>query len=115
MFLPVQKGAIKALTQDQSCVEKTRNAYKHRRDLLVNGCQSIGWDIDMPKGTMFVWAKIPDKFKDSETFVKELFDKTKLPTLISEFENRYHFKIYNINDLLSRPIRKENLNAETKI
>ena len=44
--------------------------------LLVNGCQSIGWDIDMPKGTMFVWAKIPDKFKDSETFVKELFDKT---------------------------------------
>ena len=30
----------------------------------------------MPKGTMFVWAKIPDKFKDSETFVKELFDKT---------------------------------------
>ncbi len=46
---------------------KTRNAYKHRRDLLVNGCKSIGWDIDMPKGTMFVWAKIPDKFKDSET------------------------------------------------
>ena len=39
--------------------------------------------------------------------VMELFDKTKLPTLISEFENRYHFKIYNINDLLSRPIRKE--------
>ena len=55
---------------------KTRNAYKHRRDLLVNGCKSIGWDIDMPKGTMFAWAKIPDKFKDSETFVKELFDKT---------------------------------------
>ena len=76
MFLPIQKGAIKALTQDQSCVEETRNAYKHRRDLLVNGCKSIGWDIDMPKGTMFVWAKIPDKFKDSETFVKELFDKT---------------------------------------
>lgn len=39
--------------------------------------------------------------------VMELFDKTKLPTLMSEFENRYHFKIYNINDLLSRPIRKE--------
>lgn len=76
MFLPIQKGAIKALTQDQSCVEETRNAYKHRRDLLVNGCKSIGWDIDTPKGTMFVWAKIPDKFKDSETFVKELFDKT---------------------------------------
>lgn len=39
--------------------------------------------------------------------VMELFDKTKLPTLMSEFENRYHFKIYNINDLLSLPIRKE--------
>lgn len=76
MFLPIQKGAIRALTQDQSCVEKTRNAYKHRRDLLVNGCKDIGWDIDTPKGTMFVWAKIPERFKDSETFVQELFDKT---------------------------------------
>ncbi|MEE0965607.1 MAG: aminotransferase class I/II-fold pyridoxal phosphate-dependent enzyme [Bacilli bacterium] len=76
MFLPVQTGAIAAITGDQSCVETTRKAYKHRRDLLVDGCKKIGWEFDSPKGTMFVWAKIPDHFESSEAFVQELFDKT---------------------------------------
>ena len=76
MFIPVQMGAIAAITGDQSCVEETRNAYKHRRDLLVNGCKKIGWDFDTPKGTMFVWAKIPDHYQSSEKFVQDLFDKT---------------------------------------
>jgi len=76
MFIPIQKAAIEAIMGDQSVVETTREAYRHRRDLLVNGCQTIGWDIDLPKGSMFVWAKIPEHFKDSETFTYELFDKT---------------------------------------
>lgn len=76
MFLPIQKAAIEAITGDQNCVVETREAYRHRRDLLVTGCQKIGWDIDMPKGTMFVWAKIPDTFPDAETFTYTLFDKT---------------------------------------
>lgn len=76
MFLPIQKGAIAAITGDQSCVEKTRLAYQHRRDLLVDGCHHIGWHFDKPLGTMFVWAKIPSKYQSSEEFVKDLFDKT---------------------------------------
>ena len=51
--------------------------------------------------------KTPYIYISVKSPVMELFDKTKLPTLISEFENRYHFKIYNINNLLSRQIRKE--------
>lgn len=76
MFLPIQRAAIEAIMGDQEVVSKTREAYRHRRDLFVNGCREIGWDIDLPKGSMFVWAKIPDKFKDSESFTYELFDKT---------------------------------------
>lgn len=76
MFLPIQQGAIAALTGDQSCVQSTREAYRHRRDLLVNGCRNIGWEFDVPRGTMFVWAKIPDTYSSSELFVKDLFEKT---------------------------------------
>lgn len=76
MFLPIQKGAIAAITGDQSCVEKTREAYRHRRDLLVDGCHKIGWIFDKPLGTMFVWAKIPSHYSSSEIFVQDLFDKT---------------------------------------
>lgn len=76
MFLPIQMGAIAAISGDQSCVETTRNAYKHRRDLLIEGCKKIGWDIDCPKGTMFVWAKIPERYQSSLDFVHQLFDKT---------------------------------------
>lgn len=76
MFLPIQQGAIAAITGDQSCVEDTRNAYRHRRDLLVEGCRDIGWSFDSPKGTMFVWAKIPNHYQSSEKFVNDLFDKT---------------------------------------
>lgn len=76
MFIPIQLGAIEAISGNQECVEETRKAYKHRRDLLVKGCHKIGWDFDEPKGTMFVWAKIPDKYHSSLDFVNDLFDKT---------------------------------------
>ena len=76
MFLPIQKGAIAAIMGNQSCVETTREAYRHRRDLLVNGCSRIGWDFDTTKGTMFVWAKIPSHYRSSEEFVQDLFEKT---------------------------------------
>ena len=76
MFIPIQKAAITAITGDQSCVERTRQAYKDRRDLLVLGCRKIGWDIEVPRGTMFVWAKIPAHYKDSESFTYDLFEKT---------------------------------------
>ena len=76
MFLPIQTGAVAAISGDQSCVTTTREAYQKRCDLLVDGCKAIGWDFDKPKATMFVWAKIPDHFLSSEVFVQTLFDQT---------------------------------------
>lgn len=75
MFLPVQKAAIAAITGDQSCVESTRKAYERRRDALCEHMTRIGWNMEKPQATMFVWAKIPDKFKDSETFSRVLLEK----------------------------------------
>ncbi len=75
MFLPVQKAAIAAITGDQSCVKSTRMAYERRRDALCEHMTRIGWNMEKPQATMFVWAKIPDKFKDSETFSRELLEK----------------------------------------
>ena len=76
MFLPIQKAAIAAITGDQSCVASTRAAYEGRRDCLCDGLASIGWKMEKPEGTMFVWAPIPAGFSDSMEFVKTLFEKT---------------------------------------
>lgn len=76
MFLPIQKAAIAALTQDQSCVTETRMQYQKRRDMLVKGLHEAGWDVDAPKATMFMWAKIPQPYVDSEEFAYDLLKKT---------------------------------------
>ncbi len=75
MFLPIQKAAVAALTGPQDCVKSTRLAYEKRRDVLVDGLNAIGWQIEKPKATMFVWAKIPAPFTNSEEFTKELLQK----------------------------------------
>lgn len=75
MFLPVQKAAVAALTGPQDCVETTRRAYEKRRDVLVEGLNAVGWKMEKPKATMFVWAKIPEPFTDSVKFVRELLNR----------------------------------------
>ena len=75
MFLPVQKAAVAALTGPQDCVASTRLAYQHRRDVLVDGLNRIGWKIDKPKATMFVWAKIPAPYTSSEKFTLDLLKR----------------------------------------
>ena len=62
IFQPIQIASIIALNGSYDCVEHIRDTYKERRDALVNGLNRIGWNIESPKGTMFVWAKIPEKF-----------------------------------------------------
>ncbi len=62
IFRAVQWAAIKALLGPQECVERTVATYRKRRDVFVSGLSRIGWDIPMPKGTFYVWAKIPLKF-----------------------------------------------------
>lgn len=63
IFQPIQIAAIIALNEDQECVRKIRDTYRSRRDTLVNGLNRIGWEIEKPKATMFVWAKIPEKYR----------------------------------------------------
>lgn len=75
MFLPVQKAAVAALTGPQDCVASTRLAYQHRRNVLVDGLNCIGWKIDKPKATMFVWAKIPAPYTSSERFTLDLLKR----------------------------------------
>ena len=76
MFLPIQKAAITALTQDQSVVEETREQYQKRRDMLVEGFHKAGWEVASPKGTMFMWAAIPKTYANSEQFAIALLQKT---------------------------------------
>ncbi len=61
-FQPIQIASIIALNGPQECVAEICQTYKERRDTLISGLNRIGWDIPSPKGTMFVWAKIPDKY-----------------------------------------------------
>lgn len=76
MFLPIQAAAVEALEGDQSIVAETRQAYEQRRNVLCDGLIAAGWHMDKPQGTMFVWAKIPAQYKDSESFVEDLFNRT---------------------------------------
>ena len=63
IFQPIQIASIIALNGPQDCVEEIRQTYKHRRDTLITGLNRAGWEIESPKGTMFVWGKIPDQYR----------------------------------------------------
>ena len=79
-YTPLQVGAITALEGPQECVEEIRVMYQNRRDVLCKGLNDIGWDVTPPKATMFVWAKIPNKYKHlgSLEFSKMLLKKAKV-------------------------------------
>ncbi len=80
VFQPVQIAAIIALSEDQACVEEARKTYEKRRDALVDGLCRLGWNLEKPKGTMFVWAEIPDKYKElgSLEFCKLVLEEAKV-------------------------------------
>ena len=62
IFQPIQIASIIALNGPQDCVQEICDTYKTRRDALIAGLNRVGWEIESPKGTMFVWAKIPDNY-----------------------------------------------------
>jgi len=62
-FTPIQVAAIAALEGSQDCVVEIREAYQKRRDVLCEGLLAAGWPVVVPKATMFVWAKIPKKYR----------------------------------------------------
>ena len=77
-YTPLQVGAIAALEGPQDCVENIRLMYKSRRDTLCKGLNDIGWHVEPPKATMFVWSEIPEKFRElgSLEFSKMLLKDT---------------------------------------
>ncbi len=79
-YTPLQVGAIAALEGPQDCVAEIRNMYKSRRDSLCKGLNDIGWEIKPPSATMFVWAKIPDKYRSlgSLEFCKKILKENKV-------------------------------------
>ena len=77
MFQPIQIAAIIGLRDCDYVVPEIVEVYRKRRDALIKGLNSAGWNVPAPKGTMFVWAKIPDHFAGigSLEFAKLLIGK----------------------------------------
>ncbi len=75
MFLPIQKAAVAALTGPLDSVKEQNMLYQHRRDTLCNGLCSIGWFVPKSKGSMFVWAPLPEGYTNSMEFCLLLLEK----------------------------------------
>lgn len=80
MFTPIQVAAIAALEGPQDCVTEISNMYQRRRDVLCDGLNGIGWKVEKPKATMFVWAPIPEAYRHlgSLEFSKKLLEEAKV-------------------------------------
>lgn len=76
IFKPIQYAAIAALTGPQESVTKNCGEYQKRRDALCDGLTGLGWNVPRSSGSMFVWARIPEKFKSSTEFCTELMERT---------------------------------------
>ena len=79
-FTPIQVAAIAALEGPQDCVADIASRYQRRRDVLVKGLHEAGWDVDVPKASMYVWAKIPERYAHlgSLEFTKHLLAQAKV-------------------------------------
>ncbi|MEF3329169.1 pyridoxal phosphate-dependent aminotransferase [Oceanobacillus oncorhynchi] len=74
LFPAIQKAAAEALLGDQSCVTSLVERYEQRRDVLIEECRRIGWEVTAPKGSFFAWLPVPAAFT-SETFADYLLQE----------------------------------------
>jgi alanine-synthesizing transaminase len=79
-FTPIQVASIAALEGPQECVTDIVTIYKSRRDVLVPGLNKLGWPVELPKATMFAWARIPEQYRylGSVDFSKKLLLEAKV-------------------------------------
>ncbi|MDG1163233.1 MAG: alanine transaminase [Burkholderiales bacterium] len=79
-FTPLQIASIVALEGPQECVEDIRKTYENRRNVMVQGLHEAGWNVEIPKAAMYIWAKIPEAYKHlgSLEFSKRLLTDAKL-------------------------------------
>jgi alanine-synthesizing transaminase len=75
-FTPIQVASIVALEGPQECVEEIRKTYQRRRDVMAKGLHDIGWRVEVPKASMYIWAKIPESYAalGSIEFTKRLLE-----------------------------------------
>ena len=80
MFTPIQIAAITALEGPQDCVAEICDMYRERRDVLCDGLNKAGWQVEKPKATMFLWAKMPEQYREmgSLEFTKLLLKDAKV-------------------------------------
>jgi alanine-synthesizing transaminase len=80
MFAPIQIASIIALEGPQDCVEEVRQIYEKRRDVTCQGLKAVGWDVEIPKASMYIWAKIPEVYRKmgSLEFTKKLMTDAKV-------------------------------------
>ncbi len=78
IFQAIQIAGISALKDGAPVVEQNKKVYSERVQVFVEGLKNIGWKIDKPKATFYVWAKIPKKAKSSIEFAKILFDRANI-------------------------------------
>jgi len=79
-FAPIQVASIVALEGPQECVEEIRLKYQKRRDVMVKGMHEMGWMVDNPKASMYIWARIPEHYSGmgSLEFSKKILTEAKV-------------------------------------
>ncbi|HJW02637.1 MAG TPA: alanine transaminase [Azospira sp.] len=79
-FTPIQVASVIALDGPQDCVEEVRQLYQSRRNVLVKGLHEAGWMVEVPKASMYIWAKIPEAYASlgSLEFAKKLLKEAKV-------------------------------------
>jgi alanine-synthesizing transaminase len=128
-FTPIQVASILALEGPQDCVEEIRQRYQERRDVLCEGLHAAGWHVDIPKATMFVWAKIPEQYRElrSLEFCKKLLIDAKVAVSpgvgfgeygddyvrfsLIENEHRTRQAVRSIRDMFRRDAKTEQAKA----
>ncbi|MFB0505176.1 MAG: aminotransferase class I/II-fold pyridoxal phosphate-dependent enzyme [Thermodesulfobacteriota bacterium] len=80
IFQPIQIASIIALNEDQTCVDEIVEIYQKRRDTLIDGLERAGWNVEKPRGTMYVWGRIPEHYRQmgSLEFAKLLLGEAKV-------------------------------------
>lgn len=78
IFQPIQIAAIEALNKAEPLLDANASEYERRMSQFVSGLQNCGWEVLHPKGTVFLWARLPERVRTegSETFVRMLLEET---------------------------------------
>jgi aspartate/methionine/tyrosine aminotransferase len=110
VFLPVQKAAVCALSNTTTFSVELRDIYKKRRDVLVEGLHSVGWNVNSPQASMFIWAKVPESFTSTELTYK-LMDEVGIVTVPgiafgSEGEGYLRISLVQSEDVLKTAVTR---------